>query len=606
MVNLDNARVKFHPKLSEIKANSIKVKFINNRLSFNLDRPSYLGISLQNSFVDIENLIGNPILNVLIKADSSFDRKIVYILKNYNIELPIELQASKSNSAVKISIGLLDKKLNLNGYFQIKKSNININGINLFVKSARVELSSDGLNIKNLRFNYKDIIDANLNLNIKFKSKSASGDIFIKDLTLEDGEIISLQNFYSPIMLSFKPNIVAVLSNLELTYLQIFEMDNLKIISLKDISKLSKYSKILKRLKIKEGDLKVDTENFKNLNIFANLKNLDTPLYKNGKFIGDIKKLSMQIDVDKKNVKVASSNRDLIVYIDKDKNIEASLNKYDIFLPDISKLKDMSSDEKDKKIKIKLRGKNTNIYFGDRVLLSEEFNLNVNNKNIIFNSKYGNSIFKFKKIKENFTLIGDNLSEIFLQSFLQKDKIEGGLYNIKIDGDEDVIKGDFTFQNVIIKNLKALNNLVSFIDALPALVTLQTPGFSESGYEINKGKIEFTYFQNSIYINNIVLKGDSIDITGSGVIYLDKESLDFKLKISTVKNLSKIIKNIPLVGYLILGDGKISTNVNINGDMYNPNIETNMFEDTIKAPLNIIHRTLTLPIKFFELFDSQE
>lgn len=615
MVSLDKARVKFHPKLNEIKADSIKVKFVNNRLSFSLDKPTYLGINLQNSFVDIENIMKNPTLNILVKADSDFDRKISHILKSYNIDLPIDLTASNSHSAVKLSIGLLDGKADVKGYFQLENSNININGIKLFAKSGKIELSSNELNLKNLRLKYENMIDANLNLNINFKSKRAFGDIFIKDFTLENGEIISLKNFYSPIMLSFKPNILAIVPNLKLTYLQIKEMDNLTVISLKDISKLAKYSNLLKKLKLKDGNLKVDTEDFKKLNISANLKNLDTPLYKNGKFIGDIKNLSIKIDAGRKDVKISSINKDLIVHIDKNQKIEASLKGYDIFLPDVSKLKDIggsdkndgkNSSKKDEPMNIKAKAKDTNIYFGDRVLLSEMFDLTLNNKNITFNSKYENSVFKFRKIKENFTLTGDNISEIFLQSFIQKDTIEGGLYNIKISGDEDVVKGTLTFQNVTVKNLKALNNLVSFIDALPALVTLQTPGFSENGYEINRGSVDFTYFQGTIYINNIDLKGDSIDVTGKGIIYLDKEELDFKLKISTVKNLSKIIKNIPLVGYIILGDGKISTNVNVNGDMNNPNIETNMLEETIKAPLNIIHRTITLPIKFFELFDSKK
>lgn len=47
---------------------------------------------------------------------------------------------------------------------------------------------------------------------------------------------------------------------------------------------------------------------------------------------------------------------------------------------------------------------------------------------------------------------------------------------------------------------------------------------------------------------------------------------------------------------LVLGEDKrISTNVDVIGDIDDPKIQTNVVLDTLKSPLHIIQRTLELP-----------
>jgi len=56
-----------------------------------------------------------------------------------------------------------------------------------------------------------------------------------------------------------------------------------------------------------------------------------------------------------------------------------------------------------------------------------------------------------------------------------------------------------------------------------------------------------------------------------------------------------------LVGGLILGDDKrISTNVDVSGSLDDPSVETHLILDTLKSPVNIIKRTLELPLGIFK------
>ena len=58
-----------------------------------------------------------------------------------------------------------------------------------------------------------------------------------------------------------------------------------------------------------------------------------------------------------------------------------------------------------------------------------------------------------------------------------------------------------------------------------------------------------------------------------------------------MKALSNIISNIPIVGYIILGDdGKVTTNIVVSGSLDNPKTEVSFIEDVVNAPFKILHR----------------
>jgi hypothetical protein len=68
-----------------------------------------------------------------------------------------------------------------------------------------------------------------------------------------------------------------------------------------------------------------------------------------------------------------------------------------------------------------------------------------------------------------------------------------------------------------------------------------------------------------------------------------------------MKDYSNIIKHIPLVGYIILGDEKrFSYSVDITGKLKDPKVSTHIAKESFLAPFNIIKRVITLPILPFQ------
>ena len=76
--------------------------------------------------------------------------------------------------------------------------------------------------------------------------------------------------------------------------------------------------------------------------------------------------------------------------------------------------------------------------------------------------------------------------------------------------------------------------------------------------------------------------------------------LQVDLKLKTLKDISSFIGKIPLINHIFLGDdNSISTAIKISGNLEDPKVETEVFQDVVMTPLNILKRTLELPFKIF-------
>jgi hypothetical protein len=148
-----------------------------------------------------------------------------------------------------------------------------------------------------------------------------------------------------------------------------------------------------------------------------------------------------------------------------------------------------------------------------------------------------------------------------------------------------------------IKELKAFNNIIAFINLIPSLVTFDSPGFSKKGFKIRDGHIDYIYDKGILYIKKAYLKGDNLKFKAQGYIDLVKKTI--KMNIDAIV-IVKLIKDIPIVNYIILGkDGGITIKLLVSGKLNDPKVEKNLAEEVIEAPFGIIKRTLVTPFRIF-------
>lgn len=400
--------------------------------------------------------------------------------------------------------------------------------------------------------------------------------------------------------------------------------NNLYSFKANDIGKLYPYSPLLKYVNITNGSADVKTSDFKNIDFNLQLWNLDVPLYtKDGKKMSEISLLGKispnTITANSSDNQIALSLKGVQTKI-KLKNIDFNLNEFlqskipaieemlaedpkepDLTYPQIEQetffIREKRKYERTHNIEpsiINLESDNSMVAFKEYQIPLDSVNLRVQDGRLAVDATYKNGVANLDFVHKNIFIRANNFSGDFLNNTFKIDMIQGGLFTLFGAYKNETFNGKLKVQNTIFKNFAVLQNVVNLIDTVPSLIVFKNPNLGAKGYEIQKGSITFAVNKKYIGFENINLIGTSIDVDGNGIIESDTDEINMNLKISTIKNLSNILNKIPIFGYLILGnEGKISTNVIVNGTLKDPKTQVSLAEDAIKAPFNILRRAFT-------------
>ena len=709
------AKIRFNPKVDQVFTKSVDVSFSNDTLHFNLIEPIFKAKDITGSYVTIHNLSKeNGVVDVYLQTNSKLDEDILDILKAYDINVPV-LQKS-GNTQAKLLLKFpyqLELPMSTKGEFLVSDAQISINKFEFDSKNATVTLDDNIVGIKNADFQYKDMINAKVNIDLNTLTLKANGDVLINSLLIKDdkNQIINITNKTSPIELNFNKNVNISLADLETN----IKVADLIYVDVKNLSKIYQYSKLLNDISIKDGNISLAIKDNKNIKFNAKVKGLTLPIQKNnknveelelngdilGKYVlvstpnGDLKieikdgiKLFLDgydIFVDSKknksnfsqplNVSLKNSNlkvddatyelKDANIYIKKDqidfdvivKNLNLPFSKngkkieelsiIGIIKNDMTKLsskkKDLVIELKGDSIKIDLDGYDLNYNTEDKHESLKSIDIHGKNSNIIMNDKFkflgdkyeirfrDNSKYmhlNYKKSEVTFKesadkkvdIFTDNLTNEFVNAIIDKQLLKDGNILFMASGTLDSLNGKILIENSNVDDLAVLNNLLIFIHTSPALVNplLAVPsvfgmatnsGFNLTGYKIVNGVIEFNYNyeQNIVDIKKFLTVGNGIDFDGIGIINLNDNTIDSKIKLIFLKDYSKIVGAIPVVNYVLLGDSnRVETEVNLYGTLENPEISTNLTKESFSVPLNITKRVLSSPAMFLDFIKGKK
>ena len=593
LATAQNVTIRFHPLVTPAYAKQVKARLTDNTLSFKLQKPIYEKKKIKINDIHIYNILTskNGIV-VNISSNTLLDKYVHNILKNFGIKIPITQSSGKNSSNIALDVKFRPYSIKAKGVFKIQNSKFKLSGVPFYTKFAIIKLNNYNVFLQNCNLIYKKLFDINTTGVFKTKEEIYNGKVDINSLNIDIKgfhllQISHLKNQKVSVKMSKNKNIITV-KNL-LTKL-IFKRNYNKF-SLQDISKYTKFSNIIKENRIDKGSLKVFTKNFKNYSAKLKVYDVKTPIVYHKKNIKNF-----DIDITTDGNKISASTFHKMISLTYNKNIVLNMKNLNIILDD-------NSTNISHGIDFSINGKNVNFLLRDlnSTMLSDSFTLSRFKNEIRFASQYQNSQLGFEKNRSSFSLHARNLSSHFLNTVLNKNILNGGTFNLESKGiSSNMFDGKFTIKNSILKDFSLFNNIMAAINTIPSLVFLKDPNFDEQGYLVKNGILKFKKNGNNLSFSQINLHGVSADISGSGYIDLEKKDINMDLQIKTLKDISKIIKNIPLIGYIILGDDKsISTNIEISGSVDNPKVKTQILQDTIMSPLNIIKRTLESPLKLF-------
>lgn len=625
----DDAKIYFQQNLDPILVKNIELKYMNSSLFFDLKKPRYKNRSLEGSKVKISRLgKTNTLLKLDLHMDTPLDNQLQKILKSYALDIPVKSNAKVANIDLNMDIPLgewqkniplkvvvsvalnrgdvwykkiklpLEKgKVKFNSreneslkvFATLKKGMVEINGVALPVLGGKMFYQKSLVTLENVHLKEK-WYDAIVKGKIDLKNQKSDLNLDIKKIMIEaEKKFIVIKNKALALRLEYKKNLEVTVPSLALKITN--RKDNL-LIELEDIKKLKPYLKNMP-IMLNGGKLQIVK------------KDKDTYFFK-----GELRS-NVCFFYDKGNVchtKIpcfgkTTKGKGFELYAFDERlyfNAKKSRIKLQNLNIDLKKFLEVQQKKQNtkKSKKLVILGKNSKIRYEKHTLITDSYDIEIaTNGNIKALGSLDGDIVQFSKNAEKVTIKALRVKDKMLHPLISFNGLQGGRYTFKKSGNPNkTLKGQIIIEGGVMSNFKAYNNTLAFINAIPALATLNRPGFSKSGFKIQEGVIDYHMKGDRVVFDSIYLKGPSATIVGKGKLHLKNKTIQMKLAIQTARELGKLVGHVPLLGYILMGkDKSLTVGLTVSGTLYKPIVKTSAAKDILTLPLHIIRRTLESP-----------
>lgn len=591
---VNNVKVRLDDKMNAIEIPKIDLNLSKQRLDFVFNKASYNGADLGSSKVYLYDLFDENKAGIYLRIKSDnlkFDEKLAKALEIYHFSLPFYQKSGKIKGDLELKINFHDKsKISYKGVLALKNVSISLADFNItkaFVKLNQNDLSIENASVKN------GFLEADFNAKFDLQKEQGKFNTQISRLYFDNGELLDLRNQSVDVNLDYSQNVNMSIPqwNLILNF-----KDGLEA-SLNNPKILFSFSPLLKKFGfIDAKNIYYQTLNFKDFNASVNqayfknnlLINGQTPYEKDSFNItknNDVMEIHTQSDIA--SAKISPDNKEIHL-----KNLSYVYKKD-------SNSSNLAFDISTNTQNISFGGANVSLILADsnKTLAFDKVEADLKGNALNFKGSRGNTKFDLYYSSNDLNLNVSNMNDSYLNEFLQKKAVQDGVFNLNIKGSGlEYFDGQIDFKNTYVKDLKGINQLISFIDTVPSLLMFKSPTFNQKGLSLHDGKIIFNRKKDLLSVSAINLKGDSVDIYGLGSANLRLNTVDFNLELKTLKSASEVISKVPILNYVILGKNQeISTNLKIDGSIDDPKFHTEILTDTLKTPFNLIKNIIQLP-----------
>jgi hypothetical protein len=443
------------------------------------------------------------------------------------------------------------------------------------------------------------LYEGNLNGNIDLDKKKADLVFDAKSIELGDMDkkFFVLKDLTLPFELSFGENIEIDIPKL---HIKLTSDHNETHIFLTDINKIKPYLPDPGPIE-QGGNVDIETKDFKTFTFKGMLKRTSCFIYEKDNqcksrvpFEGKVTPIDIDFYAFSKRfhynqassrVKITNLNIDLEAFLKTTKKTKQE------------KTKKKGKEEESKSLII--LGKKSNLRYEDYSLITDSYDIEIKpNGDIQAIGSSSNDIIKFSRKRDIFSIQALRIKDKALHPLINFKGLQDGRYTLKSTGNpEKTMNGKIIVEGGVMKDFKAYNNTLAFINTIPALASLQNPGYSTNGFTIEKGVAEYRMIkQDKIVFDSIYIKGTSATIAGTGEIDLTKKTINLNLVIQTARELGKVVGNLPLVGYILMGEDRSMTiGLQITGTLDNPQVNTSAGKELLTLPLQILKRALESP-----------
>jgi len=274
-------------------------------------------------------------------------------------------------------------------------------------------------------------------------------------------------------------------------------------------------------------------------------------------------------------------------------------------LKNLSKANSASS-MKDRSKKIELMARNSSLYFRqENKVLADKLEASIVDGKMSLWLEHGSGNAVFVAEDGKFSLEGENLDDAFMEALLAGSKFSGGTLSFTGSGNTEKFNARFKVQDTLLEDYGVMNNVLAFLDTIPALITFSVPDYNTEGMFVDSALLDLTYADTVYTVNSFDVNSSVLTIRGVGKASISEDTIDLTLNLLTQwrKNLSKI----PLIGYVLVGDEKVpSIKLDVTGKLSDPDIQNSAFEEIVTLPFDIGFRVLSLPFQWMDDLFSDE
>lgn len=538
------------------------------------------------------------ILTLKLESNTLLSSSLKEILKTFDLRLPLSQSTGDNHSNLLLRFDFKKKKNHIDIQTHTKNADLVIgNNLPFFINHANIRYVDGNLFIRD------SLLTLDLPpLQTQYAVKSARYDL--KKRFIESNGTINEFNISRITSFSSLPQTLIV--NLNQSLLTLKELNvtvdfkkHLHII-LNKLSHLYPYQAEMKQYHLHDGNLSVVIDH--NLTLTADINDTNQTLLSKNDL--PLKKLHFTLIKENQNYTIFDKNRDIELKIINNQNFHGNIKGIDVNITTFFDTNESNASSDDKSSDknaffIDLNGTNTTVTYKDAKLYSKRFSFSYKDGNFSLHTindegristTYKNKILKI----EGFNIQKKTINALVPFDFIKDPKVDF----IAIKGKEtNLIDGFAHIKKGYIKELKLLKNIVAFFNTIPSLVTFSGLGYTEKGYKIKDGAVEFIYYDKVIHFKKLDLKGDNINFRGNGYVDLNKWIIKMNLDVDI---LVKLVKDIPVVNYILLGkDGGLTVRVNVDGNLSNPTVSKNTLENIIESPFRVLYRVIKSPMELF-------
>jgi hypothetical protein len=185
----------------------------------------------------------------------------------------------------------------------------------------------------------------------------------------------------------------------------------------------------------------------------------------------------------------------------------------------------------------------------------------------------------------------------------KQDVLEGPfVFNANLEGTSDNWQRgtvELRSANGIIRRMTLLSKIFSVLNVIDLFSKNGLPDLLTEGLPFSQMDIKGNIKDNNLIIDHAIIKGEGLNLFGSGKINLDEMDTDMTVLVAPLKTIDTIVSKVPLLGKAIGGKDTtiIAFPVKIKGQIKDPKVTILSPYAVSEAMIDLVKNTLMLPFR---------